>query len=104
MSPSDINNNQPVISWALLAVQLEKDGQLAATYWDPRVPSEGAVDKWRFGSHVELVGGPEPAPTFRKIAMNIDRKFYGIADNAILEYRVDQADLTRFVYIGEVKI
>ncbi|KAK4141592.1 uncharacterized protein C8A04DRAFT_30835 [Dichotomopilus funicola] len=103
VSPSDVNNNQPVLSWALIALQLEQDGQLAATYWDPRVPSKGAVDKWTFGSRVELVGGPEPAPRFQRIAMNIDRKFYGIADNVILEYQVDQADLTRFVYVGEVK-
>ncbi|KAL2177898.1 uncharacterized protein P884DRAFT_291590 [Thermothelomyces heterothallicus CBS 202.75] len=44
--------------WAILAVQLEK-----------------------------LVGGPEPPPAFTAIGINLDLRFNGIADGAILEYR-----------------
>ncbi|AEO56842.1 hypothetical protein MYCTH_2302231 [Thermothelomyces thermophilus ATCC 42464] len=78
--------------WAILAVQLEKYGSLTATYWDPR------TQEWTFGSPVELVGGPEPPPAFTAIGINLDLRFYGIADGAILEYRVDKASFTSFYF------
>jgi hypothetical protein len=85
-------------AWAIVAVQLEKNGTLAATYWDP------LSDEWTFGKPVELVGGPQPVPAFSAIAMNIARKFYGIADGALLEYRIDPANLARFVFTTSIPL
>jgi hypothetical protein len=91
-----------VTDWSILAVQLEQDGSVAATYWDPRLDSGAEAEKWTFGAHVEFVGGVQPAPAFKGIAMNIDGKFYGVADGAILEYLVDKTNVTRFEYIRTV--
>jgi hypothetical protein len=78
---------------AILALQLENDGRLAATYWDPR------AGKWTFGGPIQFAGGPQPAPAFKSIAMNVKRKFYGIVDGAILEYLIDNDKITRFVFL-----
>lgn len=79
-------------SWAIVAVQAEQDGSLAATYWDPR------VGEWVFGQRVEFQGGPQALPAFSAISMNIARRFYGIVNGTILEYRMDPENLTRFVF------
>ncbi|GAB1315309.1 hypothetical protein MFIFM68171_05519 [Madurella fahalii] len=79
-------------SWAIVAVQVERDGRLAATCWDPR------VNKWIFGQHIELDGGPQPPPVFSAIAMNIAYRFYGTVNGTILEYHIDRENLTRFVF------
>jgi hypothetical protein len=94
----DPRGEKDVKDSAILAVQLEQDGKLALTYWDPRIESKGSTDKWTFGSPVQLEGGPQPTPSFTAIAMNLDGKFYGIADGAVLEYTVQRDDVTRFVY------
>jgi hypothetical protein len=78
---------------AILALQLEQDGRLAATYWDPR------AGKWIFGSPIQFAGGPQPVPAFKAIAMNINRKFYGIVEGAILEYLIDNDKITQFVFL-----
>ncbi|KAH6849892.1 hypothetical protein B0I37DRAFT_370173 [Chaetomium sp. MPI-CAGE-AT-0009] len=95
-------DEKPVKDSAILAVQLEQDGGLAATYWHPRADSSGNTGKWTFGRPVELVGGPQPPPAFKTIAMNMDAKFYGIADAAILEYTIDNQNLTRFTFTKTV--
>jgi hypothetical protein len=74
-----------------ITVQVEKDGSLAATYWDPR------TQKWPFGSPVELTGGPQPPPAFRAIAI-MNRKFYGMVDGAVLEYTIDKETPDAFLH------
>ena len=86
-----------VPSWAILALQLEVDGSLAATYWDPRAST------WTFGAAVALVGGPQ-APTFSVIAVNNDCKFYGIVGGTILEYLIDSSNPTRFVFTTSIPL
>ncbi|KAL2152462.1 hypothetical protein VTH82DRAFT_5646 [Thermothelomyces myriococcoides] len=90
---SDSDGSSPP-GWAILAVQLEKDGSLSATYWDPK------TREWTFGSPVELIGGPDPPPKFTAIGLNLDLRFYGIADGAILEYRVDKSAFTSFYFVS----
>ncbi|KAH6855847.1 hypothetical protein B0I37DRAFT_365968 [Chaetomium sp. MPI-CAGE-AT-0009] len=76
------------------AVQLEKDGSLTATYWDPR------TQKWTFGSPVELMDGPQPPPAFTQIAV-MNRKFFGITDGTIFEYSISTETVTLFTFMGK---
>lgn len=85
----------------ILALQLEQDGRPAATYWDPRAKN------WTFGSPIQFAGGPQPPSTFKAVAMNMNLKFYGIVNGAILEYLIDKKKITNFVFhqnITEVSI
>jgi len=84
-------------SWAILALQLEVNGSLAATYWDPR------ASVWTFGAAVSLVGGPQ-TPTFSVIAVNNDGKFYGVVGGTILEYLIDSNNPTRFVFTTSIPL
>ncbi|GAB1316300.1 hypothetical protein MFIFM68171_06510 [Madurella fahalii] len=85
-------------SWAILVVQLERNGSLTATYWDPR------NQRWTFGVPVRLVGELQLEPAFSAIAMNMDRRFYGIANGSILEYRVTSSDFTQFEFTSSVPL
>jgi hypothetical protein len=90
----DYANGTQMAEMVTLAVQLEKDGSLAVSWWDPRTQT------WTFGSPVELREGPQPPPAFSAIAM-MNSKFYGMADGSVLEYGVDKATVNRFVFTGK---
>ncbi|KAK4034491.1 hypothetical protein C8A01DRAFT_49152 [Parachaetomium inaequale] len=90
----DYANGTHMEEMVTLAVQLEKDGSLAATWWDPRTQT------WTFGSPVELKEGPQPPPAFTAIAM-LNRNFYGMADGTVLEYSVGKETVNRFVFTGK---
>ncbi|KAH6896506.1 hypothetical protein B0T10DRAFT_543985 [Thelonectria olida] len=84
-------------AWVVMALQLEKDGSLAASYWDPK------AEEWNFGKAVSLKGGPKDA-AFSMIAVDYDRKFYGVIDGEVYGYRIDRDDPTRLVYTAEVAL
>ncbi|KAI5864020.1 hypothetical protein GGS23DRAFT_479023 [Durotheca rogersii] len=88
--------------------------QFAATKWD----------NWRQGLYIALLQGgnilgrhfdgqkmnsisnfqflPGPRPDFTAIAMSPDAMFYGIANDEVLEYRLDQSDPSKFNFVGRV--
>lgn len=53
-----------------------------------------AISSFKFNS------GPET--NFTAIAMTPDAMFYGISNNQILEYSLDQSDPSNFNYVGTV--
>jgi hypothetical protein len=85
------------LSWTILALQVEGDGSLAATFFDPRNSA------WNFGKPVTFVGGPQN-PNFTLIAVNHHRKLYGVVNQAILEYRIDNSNLARLIYITDLPL
>ena len=82
-------------AWQVIALQLEKDGSLAATYSDP------ASDAWTFGKPVELAGGTQTTPKFTAIATNFGRRFFGLADGGALEYKIEDT-LPKFTYTASI--
>jgi hypothetical protein len=84
-------------AWVVMALQLEKDGSLTATYWDP------GSSKWNFGKAVTIKNGPKN-PVFTMIAVDYDRKFYGVIDGEVYEYRIDRDNPTSLVYSTEVAL
>lgn len=84
-------------AWVVQALQLEKDGSLTTTYWDP------SASEWKFGKAVTLKNGPDKA-AFTQVAVNYDRRFYGVIDGAVYEYRISRDDPTQLVYKGQVAL
>ncbi|KAL7624609.1 hypothetical protein AAE478_006176 [Parahypoxylon ruwenzoriense] len=73
-----------------LYVALLRDGTLQGKHFDGKTMS--AIDRFDF------LSGPEI--NFTAIAMSPDAMFYGISNSEILEYALDQADPSKFNYVG----
>ncbi|KAI6093034.1 hypothetical protein F4821DRAFT_223798 [Hypoxylon rubiginosum] len=80
-------------SWnQALYIALLQGGGVQGNHWDGK--QMNAISSFKFNS------GPET--NFTAIAMTPDAMFYGISNNQILEYSLDQSDPSNFNYVGTV--
>jgi hypothetical protein len=83
-------------SWnRTLVMTLLDDQTLRGTWW------QGGGTKTALNS-ITLDGSGPSNPKFSAIAMTLDEHFYGIVDDEVHEYTVDDTDPSTLHYVGQV--